>query len=250
MKTLRQWSVVGLSMLSTPLFSAQAQAKVGHAVESSHIASGAHVNSISAEPATMESAETPLVATSSVDILVKNNFADMTDGATVARSVVASAVDSLPEPKSVVTDRSIPASKREAMLLAARRYWAFWDTGDVLYANAALAPDFVDRTLPPGRPQGRDGPLFASKNFRTAVPDLHVEVEEMLIVGDRVIGRLRFTGHFTGLFGSGAAARQGDGRAIEFIATDIYRIVDGRIAENWHLEDNLTLLQQLGAVGR
>ena len=43
---------------------------------------------------------------------------------------------------------------------------------------------------------------------------------------------------------------QGDGRAIDFIATDIYRIANGRIAENWHLEDNLTLLQQLGAISR
>jgi predicted ester cyclase len=162
----------------------------------------------------------------------------------------ASAADSLPLPKSVVTDRSIPAPQREAMSLAARRYYAFWDTGDVAYANAVLAPDFVDRTLPPGRPQGPEGPVFASKNFRTTVPDLRVEIEEMLIVGDRVIGRLRFTGHFTGTFGSGATARQGDGRAIDFIATDIYRIANGRIAENWHLEDNLTLLQQLGAVGK
>jgi predicted ester cyclase len=170
--------------------------------------------------------------------------------ATAALPVGASAADSLPLPKSVVIDRSIPAAQREAMLLAARRYYAFWDTGDVLYANAALAPDFVDRTLPAGRPQGPEGPVFASKNFRTAVPDLRVEVEEMLMVGDRVIGRLRFTGHFTGTFGNGAAARQGDGRAINFIATDIYRIANGRIAENWHLEDNLALLQQLGAVSQ
>ena len=162
----------------------------------------------------------------------------------------AAAADALPQPKSVVIDRSIPAAQREAMSLVARRYYAFWDTGDVAYANAALASDFVDRNLPAGRPQGPLGPVFASKNFRTAVPDLHLEVEEMLIVGDRVVGRLRFTGHFTGTFGSGAAARQGDGRSIDFIATDIYRIVNSRIAENWHLEDNLTLLQQLGVVGQ
>ena len=107
-----------------------------------------------------------------------------------ALPVAASATDPLPLPKAVVTDRSIPAPQREAMSLAARRYYAFWDTGDVLYANAVLAPDFVDRTLPAGRPQGPEGPVFASKNFRTAVQDLHVEVEEMLMVGDRVIGRL------------------------------------------------------------
>jgi predicted ester cyclase len=167
-----------------------------------------------------------------------------------ALPLAASAADALPLPKAVVADRSIPAAQREAMSLAARRYYAFWNTGDVGYANAALASDFVDRTLPPGRPQGSEGPVLASKNFRAAVPDLRVEVEEMLIVGDRVIGRLRFTGHFTGTFGTGAGARQGDGRAINFIATDIYRIANGRIAENWHLEDNLALLQQLGVVGQ
>ena len=31
-------------------------------------------------------------------------------------------------------------------------------------------------------------------------------------------------------------------------AFDLYRVKDGRIVENWHLEDNLTLLKQLGAI--
>ncbi|HEX9391132.1 MAG TPA: ester cyclase [Usitatibacteraceae bacterium] len=165
-------------------------------------------------------------------------------------SAAAQAIEALPQPKSVVIDRSIPAAQREAMTLAARRYYAFWNTGEARYAQAALAPDFMDRNLPAGRPQGPDGPVFASEHFRAAVPDLRAEVEEMLVVGDRVVGRLRFSGHFTGIFGSGAAAKQGDGRAIDFIATDIYRIHNGRIAENWHLEDNLTLLQQLGVVAQ
>lgn len=33
-----------------------------------------------------------------------------------------------------------------------------------------------------------------------------------------------------------------------FIATDIDRLAHGRIVENWHLEDNLTFLQQIGVV--
>jgi predicted ester cyclase len=170
----------------------------------------------------------------------------------VAAAPSADAADAgtLPLPKSVVIDRSISESQREAMTLAARRYYAFWNTGDVAYANAALAPDFVDRNLPAGRPQGPEGPVFASRSFRAAVPDLHLDVEEMMVVGDRVIGRLRFAGHFTGTFGSGAGVRQGDGRTIDFIATDIYRIANGRIAENWHLEDNLTFLQQIGVLGK
>nr|WP_258537836.1 ester cyclase [Pandoraea pnomenusa] len=146
----------------------------------------------------------------------------------------------LPRASSVVVDRSLAAPQREAMMLAARRYYAFWNTGDASYAKAALAGDFVDRTLPPGRPQGAEGPVFASHHFRAAVPDLAMSVDEMLLVGDRVVGRLHFTGSFNGI--------QGKGQKVDFIATDIYRIANGRIAENWHLEDNLTLLQQLGVV--
>ncbi len=62
------------------------------------------------------------------------------------------------------------------------------------------------------------------------------------VAGERVVVHLRFRGHFTGRFGP----VQGKGQAIDFIATDIYRIERGRIAENWHIEDNLTLLRELG----
>lgn len=157
---------------------------------------------------------------------------------------LAQATASLPEPAHTVADRSIGKAQSAAMALAARRYFAFWNTGDERFARLALSPDFIDRTLPAGRPQGLDGPLFASKNFRAAVPDLTLEVQEMMLVGDRAVGRLRFTGHYTGSF----QGKAGDGRPVDFIATDVYRIAHGRIAENWHLEDNLTLLQQLGAV--
>jgi predicted ester cyclase len=56
---------------------------------------------------------------------------------------------------------------------------------------------------------------------------------------------LKFNGHFTGEF----AGHRGDGRASRFDAVDLYTIQDGRIVANWHLEDNLTLLKQLGVVG-
>ena len=168
----------------------------------------------------------------------------LTLAGTAARAADIADTAALPGAPSVVIDPAIAAPQREAMMLAARRYYAFWNTGDARYAREALAGDFIDRTLPPGRPQGVEGPLFASRNFRAAVPDLAATVDEMLVVGDRVVGRLHFTGHFTGRFNG----VQGKGQTVDFIATDIYRIADGRIAENWHLEDNLTLLQQMGVI--
>ena len=149
-------------------------------------------------------------------------------------------------PKLLIVDHSLPKAQVAAQELAARRYDSFWNTGDEALARAVLAPDFMDRTLPAGREQGVAGPLAASKAFRGAVPDLHAGIEQMIVAGDRVVVHLRFTGHFTGTFKN----TKGEGQAVDFIATDIYRVADGRIAENWHLEDNLSFLQQIGVVGR
>lgn len=131
-----------------------------------------------------------------------------------------------------------------ARVLAARRYASFWNSGDPALARAALAPDFVDRTLPPGRIQGLAGALQASRTMRAAVPDLRCEIQQMIVAGDRVVVHLRFRGRFDGRFGT----VEGSGQAVDFIATDIYRIAEDRINENWHLEDNLGLMRQLGLV--
>ena len=154
--------------------------------------------------------------------------------------------ETLVKPATVIVDHSLPKAQVAAQILAARRYDTFWTTGDEALARAALSPAFIDRTLPPGRPQGIDGPLAASKMVHAAIPDIHCDVEQMIVAGDRVVSHLHFTGHFTGTFKD----VQGKGQPIDFIATDIYRVADGRIAENWHLEDNLTFLQQLGVIAK
>jgi predicted ester cyclase len=148
-------------------------------------------------------------------------------------------------PRVQVIDPSLPAALAEANVLAARRYASFWNEGDPALARAALAPGFTDRTLPPGRAQGLPGPLAASAFVRAAVPDMRADIEQLIASGDRVVLHLRFKGHFTGQF----KGVQGQGQAVDFIATDIYRIVDGRIADNWHIEDNLAFLRQLGVIG-
>jgi len=158
-------------------------------------------------------------------------------------AALASAEENLPASQSIV----VAAGEEQAaqpIILAARRYAAFWNTGEPRYAEAALAQNFVDRTLPSGRPQGVKGVLEASKNFRAAIPDLKAEIEELLVVNDRAVVRYSFTGHFTGSFKD----LKGDGREVSFRAVDIYRVQDGQISDNWHLEDNLSLMQQLGVV--
>ncbi|CAG4899911.1 ester cyclase [Paraburkholderia saeva] len=150
--------------------------------------------------------------------------------------------DVLPHPHHLSVGGS--TAQTAPVVLAARRYAAFWNTGDESYAKQALSPAFIDRTLPEGRPQGPGGPLAASKGFRAAVPDLTAEIDDLVVAGDRASVHLHFRGHFTGQFQN----IKGEGQTVDFQAFDLYRVKDGQIVENWHLEDNLTLLKQLGVI--
>ena len=148
------------------------------------------------------------------------------------------------QPKQLIVDNSLPQAQLKVNEAVAREYASFWNTGNETLARDALAAGFIDKTPPEGRKQGPEGAILASRAFRAAVPDLRCDVEQMIISGDRVVSHLHFHGTFTGTFGK----LKGKGQKIDFIATDIYEIGDGKIVANWHIEDNLTLMKQLGAL--
>ncbi|MEO3739877.1 ester cyclase [Kosakonia sp. WA-90] len=160
-------------------------------------------------------------------------------------SYAAHAADeALIQPAQLIVDQEMAQPQLMDVETAARRYATFWNTGDETLARKALAADFIDKTPPEGRKQGPEGAILASRGFRTAVPDLRCEVEQMIIAGNRVVSHLHFRGHFTGTFGK----LKGKGQTVDFIATDIYQVEKGKITANWHIEDNLTLMKQLGAL--
>ena len=152
----------------------------------------------------------------------------------------------LGKPDVLIISADMPAALQATQTATAQGFYEFWNTNDPKTLSNVVSPNFMDRDLPAGRPQGPGGPLFANTQFRKAVPDLHCEVTQQIIVGDRVVSNLRFTGHFTGTFGT----KQGSGQTVDFVATDILRIQSGKITDNWHLEDNLTFQQQIGVVKR
>jgi predicted ester cyclase len=162
-------------------------------------------------------------------------------GLVLAMSAPTLAADSIKINDLVIAGR-FPEARREATVKAVRAFYDFWNTGDAALLKQAIAENFTDRTLPPGRPQGPEGPAFASRQFRVAVPDLKVTLEKMIVTDNYVTVHMSFTGHFTGTFGQ----TQGKGQPIAFIATDLLKVEYGRITDNWHIEDNLTLLQEMG----
>jgi steroid delta-isomerase-like uncharacterized protein len=82
--------------------------------------------------------------------------------------------------------------------------------------------------------------------LRRAFPDLDIETIALLGEGDLVAAHLVARGTHLGAY-QGVPAT---GRAWEARCTAVYRVEEGRIADAWVTWDQLSLLEQLGAVER
>jgi steroid delta-isomerase-like uncharacterized protein len=84
--------------------------------------------------------------------------------------------------------------------------------------------------------------MAETKGWRAAFPDLKITVDKQVAEGDLVAVRWTARGTNTGA-GNGIPAT---GRAVEITGTTLFRIADGRIAEEWTSADSLGLMKQLG----
>jgi len=120
-----------------------------------------------------------------------------------------------------------------------------WNTGDLALIDRVYSPDFLAHWPPssevPER-RGVEGIRFGVGRIRTAFPDWHEQVLDVFGSGDRVASRYVSTGTHQGAFWG----IEPTGRRIEIQEMSIFRIANGRIAEQWCMFDDLTRLQQLG----
>lgn len=77
---------------------------------------------------------------------------------------------------------------------------------------------------------------------RTAFPSVHVTVDDLVAADDKVVASISITGAFQGA-SRGASPRE---NLSWWRRIDIYRIVDGKIVEQWGDRDDLATLQRLG----
>ncbi|GAM97060.1 hypothetical protein U91I_00682 [alpha proteobacterium U9-1i] len=120
-----------------------------------------------------------------------------------------------------------------------------WNGGDVFSIDAVYAEDFVahwpaSSEVPERR--GLEGVRFGVRRIRTAFPDWHERIEDVFSSGDRVASRYISSGTHQGEFWGLAPT----GRRIEIQEMSIYRIANGRVAEQWCMFDELARLQQIG----
>lgn len=88
---------------------------------------------------------------------------------------------------------------------------------------------------------GREEYKHAFTMLRRAFPDARWTLEDVLADGDKVIGRWTFRGTQNGPFFNIPPS----GTVVTYPIIAIYRIAEGKIAEDWHMFHDLSLWQQL-----
>lgn len=126
-----------------------------------------------------------------------------------------------------------------------RRFYDLINAGDIDGFGALLADDFVEHEELAGLEPTKEGVLSFFRMLRAAFPDMRMAVEDVIASGDRVVARVRCTGTHQGVF----AGIPATGKGIDAQLIDIMGMGDdGRCHEHWGVMDQLTLLQQLGAI--
>jgi steroid delta-isomerase-like uncharacterized protein len=112
-------------------------------------------------------------------------------------------------------------------------------------ADDLVVEDFVELDPLPGQRQGREGLKEVLGMMRSAFPDIHWALEEMVAEGDTVASRFTWTGTHRGEF-LGVPAT---GRSVVIKGMVMDQLADGKMSKSRILMDSLGMMQQLGVMG-
>jgi predicted ester cyclase len=91
---------------------------------------------------------------------------------------------------------------------------------------------------------GREANRAFWADFFAAFPDLTATMDDLVLAGDKVVGRFTYRGTHCGpLFGIPPT-----GKPVEMASIDIWRVAGGEFAEHWDELNLLEVFQQLGVI--
>jgi steroid delta-isomerase-like uncharacterized protein len=127
------------------------------------------------------------------------------------------------------------------------RYFADIISGGPAAAAAIdeiIAADCVFHDMPGGDMTGAEAFKQAMRGAPVTFPDMRAEVHDLVAEGDKVVARFTVSATHAGeLMGVPAS-----GKRLTWNGINAFRVVDGRIVEEWISEDFLGMLQQAGAI--
>jgi steroid delta-isomerase-like uncharacterized protein len=128
--------------------------------------------------------------------------------------------------------------------LVERGFQRLMNNGELAIADELVSADFLNHEAPPEAPRGPAGLRGMVTMLRTAFPDFHIEVAELIAEGDKVVARTTLHGTHTGPF-MGIAPT---GRRFEQEQIHIFRFADGKAIEHRAVRDDFSMMQQLGVI--
>ena len=132
----------------------------------------------------------------------------------------------------------------ENKALVRRFYEEVWNKGNLDAAYEIFAHDYVRHDLRPSdAPPGPEGQKLIAGMFRTAFPDVHLNVQFMVAEADTVVARWTMEGTHQGAW----ADIPPTGKRMSFAGINIFRLSEGKVVEIWNHRDDLGLMEQLGA---
>lgn len=137
-------------------------------------------------------------------------------------------------------------SMEEKNIAAVKRFYdEVMGKGNLKIIDELVADNFVDQYVPdPNTPANKAGLTQTMTMFRSAFPDLKVTVEDVIAKGDKVWVYTTMRGTNSGEF----AGMPATGKKIEVKGFDIVRFANGKAVEHWGLNDDYTMMVQLGVI--
>jgi predicted ester cyclase len=115
---------------------------------------------------------------------------------------------------------------------------------DVSILRQAVTPDWEYIPSLAGQPPGPDQMITVFADMAIALPDMRIEILDLLIDDHKIGVRAELTGTQSGpLLGIAATSK-----AVRFAIHSFHELRGNRVAKTWHLEDWMTLFRQLGEV--
>lgn len=122
-----------------------------------------------------------------------------------------------------------------------------WNKGNLEMLDELFSQNFVRHFLPGGsETRGLDQFRDHVSNHRKAFPDWAEDIKLVVAEGNLVATQFTSTGTNNGRF----LGNPPTGRQIHINEMSIYRIVDGKIVEQWLIPDLLSLNRQLGLIAQ
>ncbi len=145
----------------------------------------------------------------------------------------------------LMTATAAASSAEEANVAVVRKSFESFNAHDLEAAVALYTPDAIVRNQSaPMDIQSREAVKAAMAMYFGWFSDVRVEAQSMWSAGEYVVATYVIAGTNDGeLTGMGKPATN---RSIRLEGGDVYRIVDGQIAEHWIFLDGMVMMMQLG----